>query len=266
MSQSTLSTLQSELLSTERSSGVQLADRAAIWPNLTQFPVRSPSATVETAKSPRAVQEQLLIRPAGNRSPVYRFLKRTIDIVGAILLLIVLAPMLLTTLFVLMISTKGRPFFVQERVGFCGRRFRIIKFRTMVLEAESLKKFVTNQQDGPIFKNDADPRVTHVGRFLRSTSIDETPQLINVLLGQMSLVGPRPHPISEVAEYTPSQRQRLAIKPGLTCLWQVEGRSELGFEEGVQMDIWYIQHQGLLTDLQLLFRTPLSVLSRRGAY
>jgi lipopolysaccharide/colanic/teichoic acid biosynthesis glycosyltransferase len=197
---------------------------------------------------------------------VYRLLKRALDIIGSVFLLVALSPVLLTTLLVLLATTRGRPFFTQERVGYCGRRFRIFKFRTMILGAESLQKLVVNEQDGPIFKNAQDPRVTRVGRFLRSTSIDETPQLINVLLGDMSLVGPRPHPISEVAQYTPAQRQRLTIKPGLTCLWQVEGRSELGFEEGVRMDLWYIQNQGLLTDLRLLFRTPWSVLTGRGAY
>jgi lipopolysaccharide/colanic/teichoic acid biosynthesis glycosyltransferase len=225
------------------------------------------SAAANTAvRVPLPAQEQYLIRPGGNRTPLYRFCKRTIDIVGSFALLLVLSPILLATFLVLTITTRGRPLFIQERVGFCGQRFRIFKFRTMVLDAESKKKLVVNEQDGPIFKNFADPRVTRIGRFLRSTSIDETPQLINVLLGQMSLVGPRPHLIHEVFAYEPWHRQRLSIKPGLTGLWQVAGRSELGFEAGIQLDVWYVQNQGLLTDLQLLFRTPWSVLIQRGAY
>jgi lipopolysaccharide/colanic/teichoic acid biosynthesis glycosyltransferase len=136
----------------------------------------------------------------------------------------------------------------------------------MVLGAAGMQDQVDNQQEGPIFKNMADPRITRVGRFLRCTSIDETPQLLNVLMGRMSLVGPRPPLALEVAEYEPWQLRRLSVKPGLTCLWQVAGRSEIGFERWMQMDIWYVKHQNLLTDMWLLYRTPRSVLSRRGAY
>lgn len=264
MSVPTLSPL-NELSSSHFSSGASLSNPEA-W---RVAPDYSPVTILDRlGRSTRAssATEQVFIRPSGNRSPVYRFIKRVADILGALLLLVFLSPILITTLLVLCITTKGRPFFVQDRVGYCGRRFRIFKFRTMVLEAEALKKLVPNQQNGPIFKNSADPRVTRIGRFLRSTSIDETPQLMNVLLGQMSLVGPRPHPISEVSDYEAWQLERLTIKPGLTCLWQVEGRSELEVAEGMQMDIWYVRNQGFLTDLQLLFRTPWSVLTGRGAY
>jgi lipopolysaccharide/colanic/teichoic acid biosynthesis glycosyltransferase len=260
MNPPTAGTLPSELLSSECTSA--LSQSTTFWPNRVRRQGKSPKSTAELV----ARQEPILVHPAGNQSFVYLILKRIIDILGAIVLLTLLSPVLLVTLLVLVVTTKGRPFFVQERVGYCGRRFRIVKFRSMIPNAEALQKLVVNEQDGPIFKNATDPRVTRFGFFLRTTSLDETPQLINVLLGQMSLVGPRPHPVSEVAEYTPAQRQRLATKPGLTCLWQVEGRSDLGFEEGVTKDLWYIQNQGLRTDLQLLFRTPWSVLSRRGAY
>jgi lipopolysaccharide/colanic/teichoic acid biosynthesis glycosyltransferase len=165
-----------------------------------------------------------------------------------------------------LVTTKGRPFFCQERVGLCGRTFLLYKFRTMVLNADKLQHLVENEQDGPIFKNRIDPRITRIGRFLRSSSIDELPQLLNVLLGQMSLVGPRPPLAFEVAEYEPWQRQRLSVKPGLTCVWQVSGRSEIGFEEWMHMDAWYVQHQNLLLDLKLLLKTPWVVLSRRGAF
>lgn len=202
----------------------------------------------------------------GNGSLIYRALKRTCDVAGAIMLLILFAPIMLTTLVVLTITTRGRAVFVQERVGLCGRRFRMYKFRTMVLDAAKKQHLVSNEKDGPIFKNRRDPRITPVGAFLRSTSIDEMPQLVNVLLGQMSLVGPRPPVPGEVAKYQPWQLRRLAVKPGLTCLWQISGRSEIGFDDWVRMDVWYLRNQNLTTDLRLLAKTPLSVISRRGAY
>lgn len=206
------------------------------------------------------------LAPSGNRSPAYLFAKRAIDIAGASLLLTLLSPIMLTTWLVLMITTRGKPIFVQDRVGFLGRSFRMFKFRTMIVGAAAKQQQVQNEKDGPIFKNFRDPRITRVGRVLRTLSIDETPQLFNVLLGQMSLVGPRPALANEVRQYLPWQRQRLQVKPGLTCLWQVSGRSEIGFDEWMRMDVWYLRHQGLWTDLKLLARTPWSVISRRGAY
>jgi lipopolysaccharide/colanic/teichoic acid biosynthesis glycosyltransferase len=182
------------------------------------------------------------------------------------MLLIVLSPIILLTLIILTVTTRGRPFFVQERLGIRGRPFRLFKFRTMVLDAPSRRHMVPNEVDGPVFKNSRDPRITRIGWWLRSYSIDETPQLFNVLLGQMSLVGPRPPLADEVAHYESWQRRRLSVKPGLTCLWQVSGRSEIGFQQWMRMDIWYLEHQSLLTDFILLLQTPGSVLSRRGAY
>ena len=123
-----------------------------------------------------------------------------------------------------------------------------------------------NEKDGPIFKNRKDPRITRIGRVLRSTSIDEMPQLFNILSGSMSLVGPRPPVAREVLQYEPWQRRRLTVQPGLTCLWQISGRSEIAFEQWVRMDLWYVANQSFWTDLKLLIRTPSSVISRRGAY
>ncbi|HEV3340321.1 MAG TPA: sugar transferase [Pirellulales bacterium] len=202
----------------------------------------------------------------GNESLVYLAVKRSFDLLGAVVLLVLTAPITLTTLLVLAVTTKGRPIFVQERVGLCGRRFRMFKFRSMSFDAAAKQHLVANEKDGPIFKNRRDPRITRIGAFLRSTSIDELPQLINVLLGHMSLVGPRPPVPGEVAKYQPWQLRRLAVKPGLTCLWQVSGRCEIGFDDWVRMDIWYLNNQNLATDLTLLAKTPMSVLSRRGAY
>ena len=142
----------------------------------------------------------------------------------------------------------------------------MFKFRTMRLDAEKIQVDVKNEQDGPVFKNRCDPRITRIGRFLRKTSLDELPQLFNVLAGDMALVGPRPPVIKEVVRYEAWQLRRLAVKPGLTCLWQVSGRCEIGFTDWVRMDIWYLRNQNVLTDLMLLIKTPLSVLSGRGAY
>jgi len=207
-----------------------------------------------------------IVPPEGNRHPGYRIIKRTLDIVGALGLLVLLSPLLLITYIVLWITTKGRPIFAQTRVGECGKLFTMYKFRTMYPDAHLRQHEVSNEQEGPVFKNRRDPRVTPIGRFLRRTSIDELPQLINVLRGEMSLVGPRPPVPQEVIRYHPWQLRRLAVKPGLTCLWQISGRSQIGFSEWVKMDLWYVQNQSLWTDLWLLWKTPLSVLSQRGAY
>jgi lipopolysaccharide/colanic/teichoic acid biosynthesis glycosyltransferase len=202
----------------------------------------------------------------GNVSTGYRVSKRLLDIVGSLLLLLFLAPLMLVVFLVLFATTRGRPIFVQRRIGYRGHRFPMLKFRSMQLNAAAVKQHVANEQQGPIFKNRRDPRITRLGAVLRKTSIDETPQLVNVLAGHMSLVGPRPPVEQEVVEYRLWQRRRLAVKPGLTCLWQVSGRSEIEFEDWVRMDLWYIRNQGFWTDLKLLLKTPWSVLSCAGAY
>jgi len=212
------------------------------------------------------LRSEPLVAPGGNRSHGYAFAKRTLDVVGASLALLLFAPLMIVTFLVLSITTRGKPLFRQERVGRCGRLFGMYKFRTMHVNAEALQAAVKNEKDGPIFKNRRDPRITRIGRILRSFSIDEMPQLFSVLKGDMSLVGPRPPIASEVMKYAPWQTARLSVTPGLTCLWQVSGRSEIGFEDWVKMDLWYIENQSLWTDLKLLARTPLSVLSRKGAY
>ena len=147
-----------------------------------------------------------------------------------------------------------------------GRPFWMVKFRTMALDADRRQHEVDNEHEGPIFKNRRDPRITAIGRWLRKTSLDETPQLLSVLFGQMSLVGPRPLPIDEVARFEPWHRGRLAVMPGLTCLWQISGRSEIGFEDWMHLDLWYVRNQSFWTDCKLLLLTPLSVISGRGAY
>jgi lipopolysaccharide/colanic/teichoic acid biosynthesis glycosyltransferase len=222
----------------------------------------SPHKTIWASDSP----DEALVAPAGKLNRFATLAKRVADIVGAAILLLLLSPFMVVTWLVLMVTTKGRPLFRQTRLGECGRPFVMYKFQSMVPNAEDLKGQVANEQDGPIFKNACDPRITPVGRVLRCTSIDEIPQLFNVLTGHMSLVGPRPPLACEVVEYEPWQLARLSVKPGLTCLWQVSGRSEVGFNEWMEMDLWYVENQSLMTDLKLLLRTPWSVLSRRGAF
>jgi lipopolysaccharide/colanic/teichoic acid biosynthesis glycosyltransferase len=206
------------------------------------------------------------VAPAGNPSVTYHVVKRLLDIVGSLALIVVLSPVLLTLLVVLAVATRGKPLFWQRRAGHLGKTFLMAKFRTMRLDADKIKHEVANESIGPVFKNRRDPRITSLGRILRKTSLDETPQLFHVLFGQMSLVGPRPLDAEEVASFDPWQVRRLAVKPGLTCLWQVSGRSEIGFEEWSRMDLWYARNQSLKTDLALLWRTPLNVLGCKGAY
>ncbi len=197
------------------------------------------------------------------------FLKRFFDIVLSILALLVLMPFFIILAILIKLDSRGPVFFVQDRVGRYGRHFRFYKFRSMYQGAdlEKAKLLSQNQStDGVIFKMKQDPRITRVGRFIRKTSIDELPQFFNVLFGDMSLVGPRPPLPSEVQKYTLEDRKRLNIKPGLTCLWQIKGRSDIPFKEQVRLDKEYIQSQSLKQDLLILLRTIPAIISGRGAY
>ncbi len=207
-----------------------------------------------------------LVSADGDLRLGYRAAKRLFDLLGTLGLLLVLGPIMLVVFLILLVTTRGKPFFCQRRSGYCGRPFPMLKFRTMAPDAARRQHEVRNEKDGPIFKNRRDPRITRIGGFLRRTSLDETPQLFNVLLGQMSLVGPRPLPVPEVAQFRAWHRRRLSVKPGLTCLWQISGRSEIGFEDWVRLDLWYVRNQGFWTDVKLLWQTPLSVIGGRGAY
>ncbi len=210
------------------------------------------------------------------RAPWHKFsqtalsgLKRLIDIFGASLGLLVLSPLFVLTASLIWLEDRGPILFVQDRVGRNGQLFRFYKFRSMVINAEALKdklSHLNESSDGVIFKSRRDPRITRVGRVIRRLSIDELPQLWHVLSGEMSLVGPRPPVPREVADYTPEDRKRLHAKPGLTCIWQVSGRSEIPFRQQVVMDQDYIRKQSLSMDLMLLFKTVRAVLGGRGAY
>jgi lipopolysaccharide/colanic/teichoic acid biosynthesis glycosyltransferase len=193
--------------------------------------------------------------------------KRSFDIASSAAGLLILSPLLVGAALAVRFDSKGPIFFAQVREGKDGRLFRIYKFRTMLPDAEKLQRDLLeiNEQDGPAFKIERDPRVTRVGRFLRKTCIDELPQLINVLRGEMSMVGPRPLPVSESYSSRPWHRHRLATLPGLTCIWQVSGARKVKFDQWMRMDLEYIQRRSPWFDLQLLFRTLLVVLAQRGS-
>lgn len=194
--------------------------------------------------------------------------KRAIDVVVASLLLLVLSPVMLVTMLAIRLSSRGPVLLRQERVGQDGIPFRMYKFRSMRAGAHETRAELDgmNEVTGPVFKMRTDPRVTKVGRVIRKLSLDELPQLVNVLRGEMSLVGPRPPLPEEVARYTPYQRRRLQVQPGITCIWQVSGRSEIEFDTWVEMDLRYIEEWSVKTDLLLLLRTVPAVLSGRGAF
>ena len=191
-------------------------------------------------------------------SILYSITKRLIDIVGSLCGIILLSPLfLIVAVLIKLEDPKGKVFFAQERNGRYPKTFKMYKFRSMVHNAEDLLKDLMdrNEQTGPVFKINDDPRITKVGKFIRKTSIDELPQLFNVLKGDMSLVGPRPPIPHEVDQYNSYQMQRLAVKPGLTCIWQVSGRNNIGFDEWVEMDIEYIKTRNLWLDIKLIFKT-----------
>ena len=199
--------------------------------------------------------------------PAQMALKRLFDVVASGLALWALLPLLLAVAAVIKLTSKGPVFFRQQRVGLHGRPFSMLKFRSMVTNAEELKAKLAalNEQTGPVFKMKNDPRVTRIGRFIRKYSIDELPQLLNVLRGDMSIVGPRPPVPNEVARYEPWQRRRLSVRPGLTCIWQVSGRNQISFEEWMYMDMRYIDHWSLGEDFNLILKTVPVVVTGRGA-
>jgi lipopolysaccharide/colanic/teichoic acid biosynthesis glycosyltransferase len=195
-------------------------------------------------------------------------IKRIFDIIGSLLLLIAFSPLFAFLAVLIKLEDRGPVLFTQVRVGKWGREFKMYKFRSMCLHAETRLVEVLDQnehKENVTFKMKNDPRITCVGRWMRRFSLDELPQFFNVLLGDMSLVGPRPPLPREVALYSPTDRRRLAVMPGITCLWQIGGRSEIDFSGQVQLDVRYIESQCFLTDLKILLATIPAVLSGRGA-
>jgi lipopolysaccharide/colanic/teichoic acid biosynthesis glycosyltransferase len=197
-----------------------------------------------------------------------RTLKRGMDLVLALLVLVATLPIWLLIAAAIRIESRGPVIFVQERVGLGRKRFRFYKFRSMYHDAEELRRHLLhlNEVSGPVFKIRSDPRVTRVGRLLRRTSLDELPQLLNILKGEMSLVGPRPARPEEVEHYRDSDMARLTVRPGLTCWWQIRGRSDVDFETWMVYDREYVNDVSLLTDVRILLGTFGAVVSARGAY
>lgn len=201
-------------------------------------------------------------------SRTQQLLKRTVDVVGSLSLLALLAPLILLVAATVAVSSRGPVLYRQVRIGRHGEQFGLYKFRTMHRDADTHKQALQadNEADGPVFKMRHDPRITRPGRLLRRLSLDELPQLASVLVGHMSLVGPRPPLPDEVEKYDPFQRQRLLVQPGLTCIWQVSGRSDVDFERWVELDLAYIEQWTPVLDLRILVATLPAVVSGRGAY
>lgn len=201
-------------------------------------------------------------------SRAYLALKRATDFVVALFLLALFLPIIPVVAMLIRLDSRGPIFFKQKRIGRNGKVFNFYKFRSMVTGAETVIGALRplSGVDGPIFKIKDDPRITHVGRFLRRSSLDELPQLINVLKGDMSIVGPRPNLPSEVSQYLPWQKRRLDVTPGITCFWQIAGRSHIGFQEWMRLDLEYVRKRSYVTDLKIMFKTVPAVIARKGAY
>jgi exopolysaccharide biosynthesis polyprenyl glycosylphosphotransferase len=217
-------------------------------------------------------------RPSGRGAPVLSLteaptadrlaVKRVIDIAGALILIVILGPVMLGVAIAIKLTSRGPVVFAQCRYGYMKRLFRMYKFRTMVADAERAQDELEcrNEASGPVFKIRDDPRVTPLGRVLRRTSLDELPQLWNVLRGEMSLVGPRPLPIRDVGQFAqPWLMRRFSMPPGLTCLWQISGRTEIGFERWISLDLEYIDKWSVWLDFRILARTLPAVLRGTGA-
>jgi lipopolysaccharide/colanic/teichoic acid biosynthesis glycosyltransferase len=209
-----------------------------------------------------------LLFPEAKENRLYCISKRIFDVTVALFILLLVLPLIPVIIILIKIDTKGSLFYKQKRVGKNRKEFDLYKFRSMVKGAdktiESLRQL--SDSDGPIFKLKNDPRITKVGHFLRHSSLDELPQLINVIKGEMSIVGPRPNLPSEVAHYLPWQEKRLEVTPGITCFWQVAGRSHIGFHEWMRLDLEYINKRSFRTDLKIILKTFPAVIARKGAY
>ncbi|MEF7476775.1 sugar transferase [Pediococcus pentosaceus] len=210
----------------------------------------------------------LIDEQAQNQRYVYRFFKRMLDIVASVIGLIVLSPIFLIVSLAIKAEDRGPIFYSQVRLGKGQRPFKMWKFRSMVVDADKkLEKLLEqNEVEGAMFKMKEDPRITKVGRFTRKHSLDELPQLLNVLIGEMSLVGPRPPLEREVADYSEYDKQRLIVKPGCTGLWQVTARNDVDFGGMVDLDLRYIEKSGLMLDVIILFKTIGIVFKPNGAY
>lgn len=198
----------------------------------------------------------------------YRLTKRGFDVLGSLFGLVILTPVFLIIAVAIRMEDRGHAFYRQNRNGLNGKVFRMYKFRSMCMDAERMHQSLLkkNELDGPAFKLKNDPRVTKVGRFIRRTSLDELPQLVNILKGEMSFVGPRPLPTYETEKCNDYQKQRMLVKPGLTCYWQCSGRNNISFEEWIELDLKYIKEASIWVDFKILCKTIVSVINGDGAY
>lgn len=227
-----------------------------------------PSAVEKPGRSLRGQPAPYPVASGSGMSGWRSVVKRSADIMVSLVCLPALAIVGTLIAVVIRLDSPGPVFYRQERVGKGGRRFTMYKFRSMFRDADKMLDDLNrlNEAEGPVFKIRNDPRITRVGRFIRKTSLDELPQVINVIKGEMSLVGPRPPIPREVEKYSAYQMGRLAVIPGMTCLWQIQGRSEVSFDEWVELDLEYIRNQSLLLDLKILLKTIPAVLIGSGAW
>ncbi len=248
----------------EMQAAIKLCERFGIPFALPAHPFRMDRARAEDS---HAVADGYLHFVTHAPRPHQMAIKRLFDIAASAAGLLVLSPLLITVALLIKLTSRGPIFFKQKRVGLHGKTFNMLKFRSMVVNAEELKEKLQalNEQTGPVFKIKNDPRITGIGRFIRKYSIDELPQLLNVLRGEMSVVGPRPPLPKEVEKYAAWQRRRLSVRPGLTCIWQVSGRNQISFEEWMYLDMQYIDNWSLMTDLRLILKTVPVVITGSGA-
>lgn len=213
-------------------------------------------------------KEKLLNINEVKKSNFYEIIKRLFDIIFSLISIIILSPVfILISILIKIEDPKGKILFSQDRCGKNGKIFKMYKFRSMVHNAEELLEDLQkmNEMSGPVFKIKEDPRITRVGKFIRKTSLDELPQIINILNGDMSFVGPRPPLVNEVKQYNEYQIQRLLVKPGLTCIWQVSGRNNIDFDEWIELDLKYIKERNLMLDLTLILKTIPALLGDENA-
>lgn len=247
--------------------GLSSAERLATLSQLPSHCLRVLTTTWEDdpaqVNNPTGIRVGLLAELFVKRTPVW---KRAMDVVGSLIALVLASPILLVAAILIRMTSRGPIFFTQRRVGLGGNPFTMYKLRTMTVDAEEQRDelHAHNQSDGLAFKMAEDPRVTAIGRWLRSTSLDELPQLYNVLRGDMSLVGPRPLPVSDWKPIHGWHTLRHDVVPGLTCIWQVSGRNHIAFDRWMMMDLDYIRHRCMKNDISLLIRTIPAVLTRRG--
>ena len=203
------------------------------------------------------------------RKPLFAFIKRLFDILSSLIALIILSPLFLILIILVKIDSKGPAFYGHKRIGKNGKEFKVWKFRSMRQDSRPIEEILTQEQLEEWkrdFKVTNDPRVTRIGRILRKTSLDELPQLLNIVKGDMSIVGPRPPLVREVEQYNSYQMQRLLVTPGLTCFWQAYGRSDLSFDDWMDMDMKYIKRRNIFLDIKLIVKTVFAVIFKRGAY